>query len=39
MRRAFILGLAAPLAAIVVGCGGSSASDKQVEAITKTYKN
>jgi hypothetical protein len=38
MRRAFIAGLAAVLAAIVVGCG-SSASDPQVEAITKTYND
>jgi hypothetical protein len=37
MRRAFDVGLAVFLAAIVVGCGGSSASDKQVEAITQTY--
>ncbi len=37
MRRAFIVGLAALHDAIVAGCGGSSASDKQVEAITRTY--
>ena len=39
MRRAFTVGLAALLAAIVVGCGGSSANDPQVEAITKTYND
>jgi hypothetical protein len=36
MRRASIASAAA-IAALAVGCGGSSSSDKQVEAITRTF--
>jgi hypothetical protein len=37
MCRAFIVGLAALVAALAVGCGGSSESSKQADAITRTY--
>jgi hypothetical protein len=37
MCRAFIVGLATLVAALAVGCGGSSDSSKQVDAISKTY--
>jgi hypothetical protein len=36
MRKALIASAVA-IAALAAGCGGSSASDKQVEAITRTY--
>jgi hypothetical protein len=41
MRRAFIVGLVAAIAALTAGCGdsdGSSTSDRQADAIAQTYK-